>query len=238
MTPKKCSLIDPSKHSSEKWEVLPLATEKDYREAHEKFVMAYSFNTSSQRDKLYYLMTHVARASEFSTLIAAGKLIGLSRLALWAILNDYQELFYRVDSIRNIWITAKDAEHRGLIGNDPLPIHRSSPPSEPHLSDKSLRPRKSGITCASLEEIEAAAIATINEYQQDGYAHLPDDEILYQFMSRLHYPARERDLKSAVYNILGYSKAESSFRKALNSERYLTPAHGVKQVKPVSSNNK
>ena len=167
-------------------------------------------------------MTHVAQPSEFSTLIAAGKLIGLTRLALWAILNDYKELFYQVDSIRNIWITTKDAEFQGLIGNAALPIRRSLPPSEPHLPDKSLRPIKSGITCASLEEIEAAAIATINDYLQDGHIHLSDNEILYQFMSRLSYPARERDLKPAVYNILGYSKAESSFRKALNSDRYIT----------------
>lgn len=229
MKTKKCSKIVSQSGTKP---APKLATKKAYLEAFEKFAPAFSFQTTCHRDKLYYLMLHVGLPTTYDTLLSIRKLLGISLLELQKILSDYPNLFFLKDKAHNIWMTVTDAEAMGFFDHYPMPEQCPAPPHPDSTSDRSKHPIKSGITCASEEEIESAAIATVAEYNRHGETHMSDDELLYRFMCKLPYPARERDLKPAVYNILGYSKAESSFRKALNSDRYRTLVHGVKAVHP------
>ena len=234
-TKKRSTIAPPINSTSGTTE--PLATEQEYRKAFERFAPAFSFQTTCHRDKLYYLMLHVGMPTAYETLLRIRKLLGITILELQKLLVDYPNLFYQKDKTHNIWMTVTDAESLGYFDNTPLPEQTITPPALEIAPDKSVHPTKAGIQCASVEEIESAAIATVADYLQDGKTPLPDDELLYRFMCRLPHPARERDLKPAVYNILGYSKAESSFRKALNSDRYITLAHGVKGINSDSNSS-
>lgn len=205
-----------------------LASEADFLEAICRFAPASSFNTTCARDKLYYLMLDVDKPVDFATLLPAARLIGLSRNELAQTLQSYQRLFIQIDRDRNIWATRIYAESCGIESDASphMPCDNSNSPSD---TDRTQRPVKCGISCASIEELEAAAHHACSENEK-AHTSLNDDELLYLFMKMLNHPAREKDILRIARNILGYSKADSSFRKAMRDPRYVSLCHGVKVI--------